>query len=339
MLTSRHVSRAVPAAPPRRGPRPRRASRASRPNARSAGAGFASSCSASISLPTWTFSAPPTWAAPPASSPSRPMPPSWTPSSPRSIASRQKTPAQGRPGSGAHGPGRAGRLWPGELHPLSDLDLMVIFDGEMGPYVQRATQGLLYTLWDLGLQIGHAVRSLPDCVAMARTDFASRTSMQQARYLVGDRRLFNRFRKVLAENVYRKDFAQFLETTHGRAGPALPKVRRLALHGRAQREGVGGRAPGHPHRHVAGVHQVRHAHAARAHRQAAHHRPRAGVGRRRADLPVAGAQRAALPVRPQERRALARCPARRSPGTSATLGDEMSSRSRSSCATTTSTRV
>ena len=100
----------------------------------------------------------------------------------------------------------------GELHPLSDLDLLLLFDGEMAPYVQRVTQGLLYTLWDLGLQVGHAVRSLPDCVAMARTDFTSRTSMQQARYLVGDRRLFNRFRKVLAENVYRKDFAQFLET-------------------------------------------------------------------------------------------------------------------------------
>src|SRR6185503_16089572 len=101
----------------------------------------------------------------------------------------------------------------GELHPLSDLDLMLIYDGEMGLYVQRATQGLLYALWDLGLQVGHAVRSLPDCLAMARTDFPSRTSMQQARFLVGDRRLFNRFRKVLAENVYQKDFAQFLETT------------------------------------------------------------------------------------------------------------------------------
>src|SRR4029453_7343601 len=104
----------------------------------------------------------------------------------------------------------------GELHPLSDLDLLLLHDlreGEMAPFVQRVTQGLLYTLWDLGLQVGHAVRSLPDCVAMARTDFPSRTSMQQARYLVGDRRLFNRFRKVLAENVYRKDFAQFLETT------------------------------------------------------------------------------------------------------------------------------
>src|SRR6266849_1721408 len=86
----------------------------------------------------------------------------------------------------------------GELGPLSDLDLMVIYDGEMGPFVQRATQGLLYTLWDLGLSVGHSVRSLPDCVAMATTDFASRTSMQEARYLVGDRRLFQRFRKVLS---------------------------------------------------------------------------------------------------------------------------------------------
>ena len=34
----------------------------------------------------------------------------------------------------------------GELHPLSDLDLMLIYDGEMGPYVQRVTQGLLYAL-------------------------------------------------------------------------------------------------------------------------------------------------------------------------------------------------
>src|SRR6266545_1866186 len=101
----------------------------------------------------------------------------------------------------------------GELHPLSDLDLMLIYEGEMNAFVQRTTQGLLYALWDLGLQVGHAVRSLPDCLAMARTDFPSRTSMQQARFLVGDRRLFNRFRKVLAENVYRKDFAQFLETT------------------------------------------------------------------------------------------------------------------------------
>src|SRR5438874_6133000 len=100
-----------------------------------------------------------------------------------------------------------------ELHPLSDIDLMVIYDGELSPYVQRMMQELLYSLWDLGLQVGHSLRSLDDCVAMARTDFPSRTSMQEARFLAGERRLFGRFSKVLRENVYRRDFAQFLETT------------------------------------------------------------------------------------------------------------------------------
>src|SRR5262249_41892204 len=62
---------------------------------------------------------------------------------------------------------------------------------------------------------GHSLRSLDDCVAMARTDFPSRTSMQEARFLAGDRRLFARFRRVLRENVYRRDFGQFLDTTLG----------------------------------------------------------------------------------------------------------------------------
>jgi len=100
-----------------------------------------------------------------------------------------------------------------ELHPLSDIDLMVVYDGELSPYVQRMMQELLYSLWDLGLQVGHSLRSLDDCVAMARTDFPSRTSMQEARFLSGDRRLFARFGRVLRDNVYRRDFGQFLETT------------------------------------------------------------------------------------------------------------------------------
>ena len=100
-----------------------------------------------------------------------------------------------------------------ELHPLSDVDLMVVYDGELSPYVQRMMQELLYSLWDLGLQVGHSLRSLDDCVAMARTDFPSRTSMQEARFLAGERRLFARFRRVLRDNVYRRDFGQFLETT------------------------------------------------------------------------------------------------------------------------------
>ncbi len=103
----------------------------------------------------------------------------------------------------------------GELHPSSDIDLMVVYDGELSPFVQRVMQELLYTLWDLGLQIGHSLRSLEDCVAMARTDFPSRTSMQEARLVEGDRKLFARFQRVLRDEVFRKDFEQFLVTTLG----------------------------------------------------------------------------------------------------------------------------
>jgi [protein-PII] uridylyltransferase len=102
-----------------------------------------------------------------------------------------------------------------ELHPSSDIDLMVVYEGERTPFVQRVTQELLYTLWDLGLQIGHSVRSLDDCVAIARTDFPSLTSMQAARFVTADRRLFARFRRVLRDNVFRRDFGQFLATTLG----------------------------------------------------------------------------------------------------------------------------
>ncbi len=102
-----------------------------------------------------------------------------------------------------------------QLHPSSDIDLMVVHDGELSPYVQRITQELLYTLWDLGLQVGHSLRSLEDCVAIAGTDLPSRTSMQEARFLVGDRALFGRFQRVLRENVYRRDFEQFLAAMLG----------------------------------------------------------------------------------------------------------------------------
>src|SRR2546430_7365543 len=100
----------------------------------------------------------------------------------------------------------------GELHPASDLGLMIVYDGELSPYVQRVMQELLYTLWDLGLQVGHSLRSLEDCVAMARTDFPSRTSMQQARLVVGDKKLFTRFGRMLRDNVRSEEHTSELQS-------------------------------------------------------------------------------------------------------------------------------
>jgi [protein-PII] uridylyltransferase len=103
----------------------------------------------------------------------------------------------------------------GELHPSSDIDLMVVYDGELSPSVQRVAQELLYTLWDLALATGHSLRSVEDCVALARTDLPSRTAMLAARLVAGDRTLFARFRKVLLDDVYRRDFEQFLQQLLG----------------------------------------------------------------------------------------------------------------------------
>src|SRR5256886_8099791 len=128
----------------------------------------------------------------------------------------------------------------GELHPLSDIDLMVVYDGELSPYVQRMMQELLYSLWDLGLQVGHSLRSLDDCVAMARTDFPSRTSMQEARFLAGDRRLFGPVRRVLRGHVYRRDFAQFLETTLAERDQRYRRGRPPPPHRPPPREGTAG---------------------------------------------------------------------------------------------------
>jgi len=126
-----------------------------------------------------------------------------------------------------------------ELHPLSDIDLMVVYDGELSPYVQRVMQELLYTLWDLGLQVGHSLRSLGDCVAMARTDFPSRTSMQEARLVVGDRKLFRHFGRVLRDNVYRHDFEQFLATTLAEREQRAHETRRVTADaGSRRREGT-----------------------------------------------------------------------------------------------------
>ena len=50
---------------------------------------------------------------------------------------------------------------------------------------------MLYCLWDLGLKVGHATRSIDDCIRLAKADMTIRTAMLEARYLWGDQALFD----------------------------------------------------------------------------------------------------------------------------------------------------
>ena len=89
-----------------------------------------------------------------------------------------------------------------ELNPHSDIDFMFLHDGQIAankplPHLSKLIDGVLYPLWDVGLKVGHAVRSIDDCVKVANTDMQSKTSLIEARLIVGDEALFKKFQKTL----------------------------------------------------------------------------------------------------------------------------------------------
>ena len=90
-----------------------------------------------------------------------------------------------------------------ELNPQSDIDIMFLHDGSQveggkaRPALAALVDGLLYTLWDLGFKVGHSVRSVEDCVSVANSDMQSKTSLIEARRILGNPDLFERFTRVL----------------------------------------------------------------------------------------------------------------------------------------------
>jgi len=76
-----------------------------------------------------------------------------------------------------------------ELHPYSDIDLMILLARDDYRRVQAFVETFLSFLWDIGLEVGHSVRSLNDCVKAAKRDITVATNIMEARHLEGDRGL------------------------------------------------------------------------------------------------------------------------------------------------------
>ena len=84
----------------------------------------------------------------------------------------------------------------GVLAPFSDIDLLFITRDAPSPNTLATVEYMLYFLWDLGLKVGHATRSVAECVAEAGRDMTVRTSMIDARRLSGDLDLFLGFQSA-----------------------------------------------------------------------------------------------------------------------------------------------
>ncbi len=91
-----------------------------------------------------------------------------------------------------------------ELNPHSDIDLLFIYSWKVSPFVEAVTEKLLYTLWDAGLQVGHAIRSISESMRLASTDMKVRTALLDSRYVCGDQTLYNEFEKAVQSRLARK---------------------------------------------------------------------------------------------------------------------------------------
>ncbi|HMC13589.1 MAG TPA: [protein-PII] uridylyltransferase, partial [Gallionellaceae bacterium] len=107
----------------------------------------------------------------------------------------------------------------GELYPKSDIDLLILLPQEPDEASQQSLHGLIQLLWDIGLEVGHSVRTVSQCLAES-ADVTVQTNLLEARLLAGARSLFEEMRSALAQDLDRRGFylakAQEQENRHTR---------------------------------------------------------------------------------------------------------------------------
>src|ERR1700733_1682355 len=119
----------------------------------------------------------------------------------------------------AHNPTRSERLTlvatggygRGQLAPQSDVDLLFLLPYKQTPRGEQVVEHMLYMLWDLGLKVGHATRSIPECIRFARADLTIRTALLEARYIWGEPALFAELQQRYVADVVAGSAREFVE--------------------------------------------------------------------------------------------------------------------------------
>jgi [protein-PII] uridylyltransferase len=86
----------------------------------------------------------------------------------------------------------------GELHPASDIDVLILVPKTESSAWQQGLEKFLAALWDMGLEIGHSVRTIDDCQRESLADISTATTLFEARLLAGPEMLFSAMRRALA---------------------------------------------------------------------------------------------------------------------------------------------
>ncbi|MCI0918071.1 [protein-PII] uridylyltransferase [Pseudomonas stutzeri] len=84
----------------------------------------------------------------------------------------------------------------GELHPYSDIDLLILLDDSDHEKFRNSIEGFLTLLWDIGLEVGQSVRSVQECAEEARADLTIITNLMESRTIAGPEHLRQKMLKV-----------------------------------------------------------------------------------------------------------------------------------------------
>jgi [protein-PII] uridylyltransferase len=113
----------------------------------------------------------------------------------------------------------------GALAPFSDIDLLFLRPYKPTAHTESVIEFMLYALWDLGFKVGHASRTVDECIKLSREDFTIRTSILEARRLCGDEKLAEDLKRRYREEVVKGTGAEFVaaklkerDDRHERAG-------------------------------------------------------------------------------------------------------------------------
>lgn len=90
----------------------------------------------------------------------------------------------------------------GELHPGSDLDLLILLNTRDYDACSDNIRKFTALLWDLGLKVGHSVRSISDCRRLAKDDLGIMTSLMETRTLAGAAELRGKLTRTLNRHLW-----------------------------------------------------------------------------------------------------------------------------------------
>ena len=100
----------------------------------------------------------------------------------------------------------------GELYPKSDIDLLILLNAdEPDAALQQKLHQLISMLWDIGLEVGHSIRTVAQCLSES-ADITVQTNLLEARLLIGDARLFRELQDALQQHLDPREF--FLAKQH-----------------------------------------------------------------------------------------------------------------------------